>query len=150
MNEGFKVALIPLLNTAALVGFGTVVSQSSAFQSFVDFAMGLQFSPYISAALATNIVAGVTGSASGGLAIFMKTLGQQYLAMGLNPEAFHRIAAIACGGLDSLPHNGAVVTMFMLMGTTHKESYKYVFVIMCVIPIITTILAITLGTIGII
>ena len=150
MNEGFKVALIPLLNTAALVGCGTVVSQSSAFQSFVDFAMGLQFSPYISAALATNIVAGVTGSASGGLAIFMKTLGQQYLAMGLNPEAFHRIAAIACGGLDSLPHNGAVVTMFMLMGTTHKESYKYVFVIMCVIPIITTILAITLGTIGII
>ncbi|SHI53565.1 H+/gluconate symporter [Dethiosulfatibacter aminovorans DSM 17477] len=150
MNEGFKVALIPLLNTAALVGFGTVVSQSSAFQTFVDFAMGLQFSPYISAALATNIVAGITGSASGGLAIFMKTLGQQYLDMGLNAEAFHRISAIACGGLDSLPHNGAVVTMFMLMGTTHKESYKYVFVIMCAIPLITTVLAIALGTIGII
>jgi H+/gluconate symporter-like permease len=150
LNEGFKVAIIPLLNTAALVGFGTVVSKSSAFQSFVDFALGLQLSPYISAAVATNIVAGVTGSASGGLQIFMAALGEKYLALGLNPEAFHRISAIACGGLDSLPHNGAVVTMFMLMGTTHKESYKYVFVIMCIIPIVTTVLAIFLGSVGIV
>ena len=139
LNEGVKVAIIPLLNTAALVGFGTVVSKSPAFQTFVDFAMGLQLSPYVSAAVAINIVAGITGSAAGGLEIFMRTLGKTYLDMGLNPGAFHRISAIASGGLDSLPHNGAVNTMFMLMGTNHKESYWYVFVIMCIIPIITTV-----------
>jgi len=67
----------------------------------------------------------------------MKTLGQTYLDLGLDPGMFHRISAIASGGLDSLPHNGAVVTMFMLMGTNHKASYKYVFVIMCLIPLMT-------------
>lgn len=150
MNEGIKSAIIPLLNTAALVGYGTVVSKSSAFQSFVDFALGLDLSPYISAAVATNIVAGITGSAAGGLEIFMKALSQQYLALGINPAAFHRVSAIACGGLDSLPHNGAVNTMFMLMGTNHKQSYFYVFVIMCVIPIVTTALAIALAYMGIV
>ncbi|MDF2677253.1 MAG: transporter [Bacillota bacterium] len=150
LNEGCKSSLLPLLNTAALVGFGTVVSKSPAFQSFVDFALSLELSPYVSAAVAVNIVAGVTGSAAGGLEIFMKALAQQYLALGVNPEAFHRIAAIASGGLDSLPHNGAVNTMFMLMGTNHKESYWYVFVIMCIIPILTVILAILLAFAGII
>ncbi len=150
LNEGCKSSLLPLLNTAALVGFGTVVSKSPAFQSFVDFALSLKLSPYVSAAVAVNIVAGVTGSAAGGLEIFMKALTQQYLALGVNPEAFHRIAAIASGGLDSLPHNGAVNTMFMLMGTNHKESYWYVFVIMCLIPLLTVTLAILLAVAGIV
>lgn len=150
LNEGCKSSLLPLLNTAALVGFGTVVSKSPAFQSFVDFALSLELSPYVSAAVAVNIVAGVTGSAAGGLEIFMKALAQQYLALGVNAEAFHRIAAIASGGLDSLPHNGAVNTMFMLMGTNHKESYWYVFVIMCLIPLLTVTLAILLAVAGIV
>lgn len=150
LNEGCKSSLLPLLNTAALVGFGTVVSKSPAFQSFVDFALSLDLSPYVSAAVAVNIVAGVTGSAAGGLEIFMKALAAQYINLGVNPQAFHRIAAIASGGLDSLPHNGAVNTMFMLMGTNHKESYWYVFVIMCIIPILTTVLAILLALAGIV
>lgn len=150
LNEGCKSSILPLLNTAALVGFGTVVSKSPAFQSFVDFALGLKLSPYVSAAVAVNIVAGVTGSAAGGLEIFMKALAQQYLALNINPDAFHRIAAIASGGLDSLPHNGAVNTMFMLMGTNHRESYWYVFVIMCIIPILTVVLAIILAMAGIV
>jgi H+/gluconate symporter-like permease len=145
LNEGFRSAVIPLLNTAALVGFGTVVSKSPAFQNFVDFAMGLDLSPYLSAAVAINIVAGITGSAAGGLEIFMKALGKTYLDMGLNADVFHRLSAVACGGLDSLPHNGAVNTMFMLMGTNHKQSYWYVFVIMCIIPLVSTGLIVALA-----
>ena len=100
--------------------------------------MGLsqRFNPLVSAAIAVHIIAGITGSASGGLTIFMKTMGAEYIAMGVNPEVLHRVASIASGGLDSLPHSGAVITLLMVMGVTHKEGYKDLGVVTLVIPIL--------------
>jgi H+/gluconate symporter-like permease len=44
-------------------------------------------------------------------------------------EVFHRIAAMASGGMDTLPHNGAVITLLAVTGLTHKQSYKDIFAI---------------------
>jgi H+/gluconate symporter-like permease len=147
LNEGSVNSIMPLINTAAIVGFGFVVQNVVAFQSFVQFALGLseRFNPLVSAAIAVNIIAGITGSASGGLTIFMKTLGPQFIEMGVNAEVLHRISSIASGGLDSLPHSGAVITLLMVMGMTHKEGYKDLGVVTLVVPIIVLGLCLLIG-----
>lgn len=145
LNEGSANSIMPLINTAAIVGFGYVVQNVQAFQSFVNFALGLKFHPLVSAALSVNIIAGITGSASGGLTIFMKTMGMEYIATGINPELLHRICSLASGGLDSLPHSGAVITLLMVMGMTHKEGYKDLGVVTMVVPLIVLVISILLG-----
>lgn len=145
LNEGCSNSIMALINTSAVVGFGFVVQNVPAFQSFVKFALGLKFHPFVSEAIAVNIIAGITGSASGGLTIFMTSMGEAFLATGVNPEALHRIASIASGGLDSLPHSGAVVTLLMVMGLTHKEGYKDLGFVTTLIPLLVTVVAVILG-----
>ncbi|MDX5595286.1 hypothetical protein [Pseudovibrio sp. SPO723] len=145
-NAGAQNSVLALLNTSSVVAFGFVVKSMPAFQSFVDFAMGLDFGIYTSIALASNIIAGIVGSSSGGLTIFMQGMGQEFIARGADPDIFHRIAAIAAGGLDSLPHSGAVITMLMVMGLTHKEAYKDFGVVTVVIPMFVTACAVVFLT----
>lgn len=145
LNDGAANSIMALINTAAIVGFGFVVQNVPAFQSFVKFALNMKFHPLVSATVAVNIIAGITGSASGGLTIFMKTMGPEYMKMGLNPEVLHRVCSIASGGLDSLPHSGAVITIMMVMGLTHKAGYKDLCMVTLVIPILVSIVAVIMG-----
>lgn len=145
MNDGCMNSMGALINTSAIVAFGFVVQNVPAFQSLVQFALGLDFNPLISAAVGVNIVAGITGSASGGLTIFMQTMGPALLEQGANPDVLHRIASIASGGLDSLPHSGAVITMLTFMGLSHKEAYKEIGVVTVIVPLITLAIIVTLG-----
>lgn len=147
LNEGSANSVMALINTAAIVGFGFVVQNVAAFQSFVQFALGLsqKFHPLVSAAIAVNIVAGITGSSSGGLTIFMTSLGAKFMEMGVNPEVLHRISSIASGGLDSLPHSGAVITVLMVMGMNHKEGYKDLGFVTVVVPIVALLACVLLG-----
>jgi H+/gluconate symporter-like permease len=101
--------------------------------------------PIVSLAIATNIMAAITGSASGGLGIIMETLVPKYLALGLNPNLIHRIATMACGAFDAMPHNGAVITMLAVAGLTHKEAYKHFFFGHVVADTIGLILALPVG-----
>jgi H+/gluconate symporter-like permease len=149
LNSGVAQSVMALLNTAAIVGFGFVVKNVVAFKSFMSFALSLPFPPLASAACAVNIMAGITGSASGGLTIFMKTMGPAYMKMGIDPDILHRICSVASGGLDSLPHSGAVITMLMVMGLTHKEGYKDLGVVTVIFPIFATIAIILLALMGI-
>ena len=96
-------------------------------------------SPLISLFIATTALAGITGSSSGGLGIAMEALSQTYLNLGLNPEAMHRVASVASGGLDSLPHNGAVITILVASKLTHKEAYKHIFAVSVIAPLIAAI-----------
>ena len=97
-----------------------------------------------SEAVAVNVLAGATGSASGGMSIALSALAPQYLekamAIGLNPEYLHRIASLSSGGLDTLPHNGAVLTLLAVSNCTHKESYWDICVTTCIIPVIGSLL----------
>ena len=127
IDAGATASVLPILSVASLVGFGAVVAAMPAFALVQDWVLGIEGGPLVSLAIATNILAALTGSASGGMTIALQALGPTYLALageiGLDPSLLHRVAVIASGTLDSLPHNGAVVTMLAVCGCTHKESY---------------------------
>jgi len=154
LNQGASSSVIAIINTSAAVGFGAVVRAVPGFQTLTDLVMGIQGSPLISQAVSVNILAGATGSASGGMGIALAALGEQYMQMavdtGISPEAFHRIASMSSGGLDTLPHNGAVLTLLAVTALTHKDSYKEIFVVGSLIPIAAVIAGIILGTIGLV
>ncbi|MEK4255390.1 GntP family permease [Ureibacillus sp. FSL K6-2830] len=139
INMGATNAVLPIINTSADVGYGSVIAATSGFAIFQEIAANIPGNPLISLFIATNLLAGITGSSSGGLAIAMETLTDLYLSLGVNPEAFHRIAAIASGGLDALPHNGAVITTLVVAGLTHKDAYKHIFATAVIAPLIAAI-----------
>jgi H+/gluconate symporter-like permease len=95
--------------------------------------------PLLSMFSSVSLVSAITGSASGGLQIFMQTMAPAYLEMGIEPQVLHRIATMASGGFDSLPHCGAVVAMLTITGLSHKEAYRDVGVITVIIPVIVTL-----------
>ncbi|MFA5523736.1 MAG: GntP family permease [Tissierellales bacterium] len=134
INLGLKDGLA-IISVAVIIGFGFVVQNAPAFQSFVNFALGLKMHPYLSAVIATEIVAGITGSSSGGLTIFLNALGQQYVSLGADPAVLHRLTAMAAGGLDTLPHAGGIFILLGVAGQSHKESYGPIFWTTVIIPI---------------
>jgi H+/gluconate symporter-like permease len=142
MGQGTNDAIMPLINTAAVIGFGGVVTQTVGFEVFSAALLGSDLPPLISAFTSVSLVSAITGSASGGLQIFMQTLAPAYLEMGIEPQVLHRIVTIASGGFDSLPHCGAVVAMLTITGLTHKQAYKDVGVITVVIPVVVCLILI--------
>lgn len=143
-GRGATGALSAICNTCAVVGFGTVVKNVPAFQTLIDAVTHLPGPALLGAALAVTVICGITGSASGGLGIAIPIVGPVYVAMGVAPAALHRVTAIASGALDSMPHNGYIVTLLNLCGTNHKEAYMPIFNITVVLPIIAATLAIVL------
>lgn len=151
LNKGAMGSLLPIFNTASEVGYGSVIAMLSGFVVIKHALMNIApDNPLISEAIMINVISGITGSASGGLGIALDMMGSTYLQLahehGINPELMHRIASIASGGLDALPHNGAVITMLAICGLTHKDSYKDIFVTSVCIPLIALIAIIILGT----
>lgn len=142
VGRGAEESVMPLLNTAAVIGFGGVVTQTGGFEWFSEGIIEADLPPLLSIAASISVVSAIVGSASGGLQIFMETLAPQYLEMGVTPEVLHRIATLASGGLDSLPHCGAVIATFTIMGLTHREAYKDMGIITVVVPVISVLLVI--------
>ncbi|MCC8060889.1 MAG: hypothetical protein LIO81_08660 [Clostridiales bacterium] len=136
ITQGIQKGFGPLFLTGAVVGYGSVIAATPAYNSFLNFATSLDLNPYFSAIIAVNVICGITGSGSGGLRIFMQTAAERFVATGVNPAAFHRICAMAAGGLDSLPHNGTIITTQEVMGSNYKESYWTLFVVSVIIPLI--------------
>lgn len=147
-KDGFSSALSAIANTCVVVGFGGVVKAVPAFTWLTENISNIPGSPLIGVALAVTIIAGITGSASGGLGIAMPAIAPIYLAQGVVPQAIHRVASIASGALDSMPWNGYVVTLLSVIGINHKEGYFPVFVVSVVIPSLATALAIILFTVA--
>jgi H+/gluconate symporter-like permease len=104
----------------------------------------------VSLAVATNVLAALTGSASGGMTIALDALGDTYLRLaaeqGIDPALLHRVAVIGSGTLDSLPHNGAVVTLLAVCGTTHRESYLDIVMVAIVSAVLALAVVIALGS----
>ncbi|WP_333832143.1 GntP family permease [Rubrimonas sp.] len=127
VDAGANASVLPVLSVASLVGFGAVVAALPAFEMVRDWVLGIGGGPLVSLAVATNILAALTGSASGGMTIALEALGGTFMQIsadtGLDPALMHRVAVISSGTLDSLPHNGAVVTMLAVCGCTHRDSY---------------------------
>ena len=149
LGNGTNDSLMPMLNSAAIIGYGGVVVQTAGFQQFGDLVMNSGLPPLLSLFSSISIISAITGSASGGLQIFMQTMAQDYVAMGLDPEVVHRVATVAAGGFDSLPHCGAVITMLTITQLTHKEAYRDTAVITVVIPVIATFTIMAAATMGV-
>jgi H+/gluconate symporter-like permease len=144
-NEGVLGALLAIGNTAAVVGFGAVAKLTPAFNSVVDYMTHLPGPELVGAAVAVSAIAGLTGSASGGQVIALPEIAPHYLDRGVDPEQLHRVVAISSGALDSLPHNGYVVTTIRaICGESHQNAYWPVAVVSVLMPVLGTILAIAL------
>ncbi|CAG9622170.1 GntP family permease [Sutcliffiella rhizosphaerae] len=149
ISEGTMGALIAIGNTAAVVGFGGVAKEVPAFGEVVAAMTSIPGSPLIGAAIAVSVIAGMTGSASGGQVIALPLIAPHYMDMGVNAEALHRTVAISSGALDSLPHNGYVVTTVRaICGETHQAAYWPVAAVTVVIPTIGVAIAIALFSLG--
>jgi H+/gluconate symporter-like permease len=150
MDAGANASVLPIFSVASLVGFGAVVAALPAFALVRDWVLSISGGPLVSLAIATNVLAALTGSASGGLTIALDALGDTYLQIahttGIDPGLMHRVAVIGSGTLDSLPHNGAVVTLLAVCGSTHGKSY-FDMVMACIVgPIIALAIVIVLGS----
>lgn len=148
INLGTTGALVAIGNTAAVVGFGAIAKNTEAFQQTVEVMTHIPGNELIGAAIAVSVIAGLTGSASGGQAIVLPLVGQHYIDQGVQPEQLHRIVSISSGALDSLPHNGYVVTTIRaICHETHKAAYGSVAALTVVVPLIGLAMAIALFSI---
>jgi H+/gluconate symporter-like permease len=150
LNTGAESALLPLFNTASLVGFGAVIATLPGFEVLRASLEGLSGGHVlVSAALSSGALAGITGSASGGMSIALDVLGPALVAQaavqGVDPALLHRVVAVATGGLDTLPHNGAVITLLGICGMTHRQAYGDIFVVAVLVPTLACALIIALG-----
>jgi len=150
MDAGANASALPVLSVASLVGFGSVVAALPAFAMVRDWVLSIEGGPLVSLAVATNVLAALTGSASGGLTIALDALGGSYMRLaaelGIDPGLMHRVAVIGAGTLDSLPHNGAVVTLLAVCGSTHRESYFDIVMVSIVSGLLGLVAVIVLGT----
>lgn len=150
VNKGAESALLPLFNTASLVGFGAVIASLPGFEVLRTSLDGLSAgNVVVSAALSSGALAGITGSASGGMSIALDVLGPsliaQAMAQGVDLALLHRVVSVATGGLDTLPHNGAVITLLGICGMTHRQAYGDIFVVAVVGPVLACTLIMGLG-----
>lgn len=151
VNKGVFGFMLPLFNTASEVGYGAVIAGLAGFAIIRDAVLNVApHNPLISEAVAMNVLAGITGSSSGGLSIALQTLGADYLRManevGISPELLHRVAVLSAGGFDTLPHCGAIITLLSICKLTHRQSYLNIAAVTMGAPMIALITVITLGT----
>ena len=137
--EGSRAAvagsLLASMNTASEYGFGSVIAALPGFLVIKDTLRAIP-NPLVNEAVTVSALAGITGSASGGLSIALAAMSGQFIAAadaaGIPMEVLHRVAAMASGGMDTLPHNGAVITLLAVTGLTHRQSYRDIFAITCI------------------
>ena len=152
MDAGANASVLPIFSVASLVGFGAVVAALPAFALVRDWVLSIGGGPLVSLAVATNILAALTGSASGGLTIALDALGATYLQrageLGIDPALLHRVAVMSAGTLDSLPHSGAVVTLLAVCGVTPRQSYLDIVMVAIVGAIVALVAVIALGSLA--
>ena len=150
MDAGANASVLPAFSVASLVGFGAVVAALPAFAVVRDWVLSIGGGPLASLAVATNVLAALTGSASGGMTIALDALGETYMRLaaeaGIDPALLHRVAALAAGSLDSLPHNGAVVSLLAVCGLTHRDSYFDMVIVGIVGALLGLLAVIVLGS----
>ncbi|QSX75573.1 GntP family permease [Lysobacter arenosi] len=125
-------ALLAAMNTASEYGFGAVIAALPGFLVVAN-ALAAIPNPLVNEAITVTALAGITGSASGGMSIALAAMADTFIAnanaAGIPMEVLHRVAAMASGGMDTLPHNGAVITLLAVTGLSHRQAYKDIFAI---------------------
>jgi H+/gluconate symporter-like permease len=139
VNKGTFGAMLPMFNTASEVGYGAVIASLASFVLIRDALTSITPNPVVSVAITVNVLSGITGSASGGLSIALASFGDFFVehakAAGISMDIMHRAATMASGGMDALPHNGAVITLLAICGLNHRQSYFDIFMVATVITV---------------
>ena len=152
LDAGANASVLPIFAVASLVGFSAVVAALPAFGLVRDWVLALDGGPLVSLAVATNILAALTGSASGGLTIALDALGATYLQRateaGIDPQLLHRVAVMSAGTLDSLPHSGAVVTLLSVCGVSARDSYLNIVMVAIVGAFLALVAVIAIGSVA--
>ena len=144
---GIKNSIDTAGNTGAVVAFGSVVKAASGFPILVDAMRSIPGPPMVAISVASTVIAGVCGSATGGLGIAAPILKEIFTdGMGIDVNILSRMMIIAASGLDTLPHNGFVVSTISLCGETHKDSYLPIFWLSVITPAISIVVAAVLFT----
>jgi H+/gluconate symporter-like permease len=151
LDAGANSSVLPVLTVGSVVGFGAVVAALPAFAMIRDAVLSIQGGPLVSLTVAMNMLAGLTGSASGGMTIALDALGDTYLRLafehGIDPALMHRVTTISAGTLDALPHNGTVLTVLQVCRLSHRESYLDMVMTVVVSTIIACAVVIVLGSV---
>ncbi|QVQ51865.1 GntP family permease [Spiractinospora alimapuensis] len=149
ISEGAKNAVLPAATTASEIGYGAVIASIAAFVVIRDGIFAISDNALVTSILSTSGIAAVTGSASGGLTISLETFGEELSVLaadqGISMEVMHRATAMAATGLDSLPHNGAIITLLLVCGLSHRESYKDIGVVTVLVPLVGVAVTAALG-----
>lgn len=151
LDQGTDASVLPIFNTASLVGFGAVIAALPVFDMISDAILSLGGGrPLITVAAAVTVLSAITGSASGGMSIALDALGGTFVdlanAAGISLDAMHRVTAVASGALDTLPHNGAVITLLAVCGISHHDAYVDVFMVAVVGQIVSLIVIILIAS----
>jgi H+/gluconate symporter-like permease len=139
IGDGSANGIVAIVGLASVVAFGAVVSNAPAFQVVIKWVLGLNLNVYVKGVVSTAIVAGITGSSSGGVRITLQNLAESFIASGCNLQVLHRLVAVAAGSFDTLPHVSGIFLFLAIVGCTHKEGYKHVGWTTVVIPVIVCI-----------
>jgi len=150
LADGSLSTMKTVMNVSAVVGFGGVIENVAGFDYVVTNLDKIPGPPLIQLAVATNIVAGITGSASGGEGISLRVFAPRFLEQGIDPSVIHRIVNISCYGLDSLPHNGSVINRLNYTHLTYRQGYYHEFILGCVFPFFLSIFAAILASMGVV
>jgi len=147
IDAGANSAALPMLMIASLVGFGAVVAALPAFLVVRDAVFSIPGGPLVSLTVAMNVLAGLTGTASGGMAIVLNAFGDNFMSLatehGIDPQLMHRVTTISAGTLDALPHNGTVLLLLQISGLTHRESYRdmvMTVIVSCIIGLVAVLI----------
>lgn len=146
--DGSVGSLLPIFNTASEVGYGAVITALSAFVIIKAGIAAIDIPDLFKVALTSTSLAGIIGSSSGGTGMVLALLGNDFLSTGINPEVLHRVVLLAAGGLDTLPHCGAVITLLAVCRLTHRQSYGDIAVVTMAIPLMAafTVIVVHLST----
>jgi len=148
LNKGALNSAPAILNTAIVVGFAGVVRNTQGFAQIIEGLKGMSMPPLLLVAITTAIAAGAAGSASGGLGVAYAALKDLYISLGVPMDWVHRVSVIAAGTLDTLPHQGAQITLLTICHQTHREAYWPIFVTQIAIPVVALFVLIGYHSLG--
>ena len=150
VSGGAGGGLGSLIATSSIMGFGSVVSASPAYENIANALVNMEANPLITALIAINVIAAITGSSAGGLNIFLGSMGEYLASSGLNLSMLHRVVCIASSGFDAMPHASGMVVCNQIAKTSQRDTYIHVFITCAIMPFCCAILACILGTMGIV
>lgn len=148
-GKGGRTAALSIMNVCAIVGFAGVIKVVPGFAFLIEGLDAIPGPPLLQLVLATNIMAAITGSATGAEGIALESFADRYLQLGYDPEVIHRLVSLSGCGMDAMPHNGAMINRLEYTRLTHRQAYYHEFIVSGVIPFAVSIIAVVLVEMGI-